>query len=156
MLFGSSENFEHKCEFGEQAVVYLYGELDDSDSAKFNAHLENCEICADEIKAFSAIHFSIRDWKAAEFDALAKPEIRIPFDVGQKSGLIPESKNWLTNLRELFSTSRIFVPLGAFAALLICIGVSFYIFSSDAQTEFAANVDTDGSEKVFAPIEFEK
>lgn len=138
MLVSNTDNHKQNCEFAEESIAYLYGELDESNKAKFDLHLENCVNCAGEINAFSSIHSSIQNWKAAKFDALSTPIIEIPTDLQQKS--VKEatgSSSWLMNLRERFSFTRSWIQVGAFAALLIGLGLGIYFLNFSNQKEFA-------------------
>ncbi len=56
----------HKCGHENEVVAYLYGELAEADRTRFEAHLEECVYCVDEIAAFSAVRLSIHDWKNSE------------------------------------------------------------------------------------------
>ena len=73
----SPQNFN--CEFAPEIVDFVYGEMNAERKNVFDVHLNKCSNCADEIAEFSGIRFSIQDWKAAEFDNLATPEIKIPY-----------------------------------------------------------------------------
>ncbi len=158
MLVGNSDNHKQNCEFSEQSVAFLYGELDKPQEAKFNLHLANCSVCADEIHAFSAIHFSIRDWKSAKFDLLATPVIEIPPDLTQPE--IAASNSWLANLRARFFFGRGLVPASVFAVLLICVGFGFLFFNNYNHKEIADNnninkiiTDDSATNKNFAATE---
>ena len=136
MLVSNTDNHKQNCEFAEESIAFLYGELDESYKAKFSLHLENCANCADEVNAFSSIHSSIQNWKTAKFDILATPVIEIPTNLRQEA--VKEaavSSYWLTNLRERFSFTRGWVQVGAFAALLICLGLGIYFLNFSNQEE---------------------
>ena len=102
-------NNNHKnsgCGFAEELVSYLYGETDAAANAKFEAHLESCSDCADELEAFSGVHFSINDWKSTEFNVLETPAIEIPYATAPKTQAVSSvSSSWLSALRDLFSLS---------------------------------------------------
>jgi hypothetical protein len=139
MLFNNSDNHKQNCEFAEESVAYLYGELDEAQSAKFSSHLEDCSNCVDELKAFSSIHSSIQNWKSAKFDILSTPVIQLPTDLRQKSGSVAAlSSSWLANLRERFSFSFGWVQVGAFAALLIGLAFGLYFIASSGNEELAS------------------
>ena len=139
MLVSNSDNHKHNCQFAEESVRYLYGELDKAQKEQFSLHLNNCSSCADELKAFSSIHSSIQNWKSAKFDALSTPVIQIPAGLRQKSGAkAAVSSSWLTNLREKFPFSPGWVQAGAFAALLICLSIGLYFLNSFDQRERAS------------------
>ena len=73
----SPQNFN--CEFAPEIVDLVYGEMGNERKNVFDRHLNDCSNCADELKDFSGIRFSIRDWKTSEFDKLSTPEIKIPY-----------------------------------------------------------------------------
>ena len=158
MLFSSSDNHKQNCEFAEESVAYLYGEMDESQSGKFSLHLEKCSNCAEEIKAFSSIHSSIQNWKAEKFAPLATPVIEIPSDWRQKSGAEATiSSFWLRNLRERFSFSSGLVQAGAFAALLICLAFGLFFLmpsnnkeltSERTDKKFATEITTNSANEV--------
>lgn len=138
MLVSTFDNKKHNCEFGEQSIAYLYGELSEPQTAEFSLHLKNCSSCADEFNAFSSIHASIRDWKLAKFDVLSTPVIEIPEELSRKSE-IAVSDSWLANLRERFSLRFGWVQAGAFAAFLICLSFGFYFLASSGNKEAVSN-----------------
>jgi hypothetical protein len=139
MLFNNSDNHKQNCEFAEESVAFLYGELDEAQSAEFSSHLKNCSNCVDELKAFSSIHSSIQNWKSAKFDILSTPVIQLPTDLRQKSGSVAAlSSSWLANLRERFSFSFGWVQVGAFAALLIGLAFGLYFIASSGNEELAS------------------
>lgn len=139
MLVNNSDNHKHACEFAEESVAFLYGEMDEAQNAKFSLHLKNCSSCADELKAFSSIHSAIQNWKSAEFDVLAAPVIEIPKDLRQKFGAeVSVSNSWLANLRERFSFTLGWVQVGAFAALLISLAFGLYFLSFSGNQELAS------------------
>jgi hypothetical protein len=136
MLVNNSDNHKNICEFAEDSILYLYGEMGEAQIAEFRSHLNNCSSCAEELNAFSSIHFSIQNWKTAEFDNLATPEIKIPMDSRQKSGIeVSVLSSWLTNLRGRFSFSFGWIQAGAFAALLICLAFGLYLMTYSDQRE---------------------
>ena len=139
MLVSNNDNHRQNCEFAEESIAYLYGEMDESNSAEFNIHLENCSNCADELKSFSSIHSSIQYWKTAKFDILTTPIIEIPIDSRQTVKKNDVLSSWLSNLQERFSLSRCWVQVSAFAVLLICLGFGFYFVSFSNQKEVGFN-----------------
>jgi hypothetical protein len=127
MLVGNTENHRQNCEFGEETAAYLYGEMEEPQKKAFSSHLENCARCAGEINSFSAIHFSIQNWKAAEFDTLPTPIIEIPSGEPRISANVI-SVSWFENLRQRFSFGGALVPVGALAlVLLFAVFAAFYV-----------------------------
>jgi hypothetical protein len=140
MLVNNSDNHKNNCEFAEESVAYLYGDLDAAPSAEFGLHLKPCSSCAVDLKAFSSIQSSIQNWKAAKFDVLSTPVIQLPTDLRQKSGAeAAVSDSWLTNLRERFSFSFNWVKAGAFAALLVGLAFGLYFIATSGKEELASD-----------------
>lgn len=130
-------NNNHKnstCAYGETLVEYLYGEASGTRKSEFEKHLNNCEACADELAAFSGVHFAIDDWKAKEFAPLAAPLIEIPYE-----RKIEVSKgSWLSAfVRDLFSLSpRAWTLTTATAAVLVvCVGIALFALNAGKNDE---------------------
>ena len=68
------------CAFAEQIVAYLYDEANPQEKTDFEAHLTNCENCADELSAFGLVRSSVQQWRTAEFLPMQIPAIEIPFE----------------------------------------------------------------------------
>ena len=62
-----NNNHNPSCAFAEQIVSYLYNETNAKEKAAFDAHLNNCSTCADELAGFGFVRSSIVEWKNAEF-----------------------------------------------------------------------------------------
>lgn len=138
-------NNNHKnsnCGFSEQLVSYLYGETGGAENAAFETHLQTCAGCAEELEAFSGVHFSINDWKIKEFANLATPSIEIPYEKAEKSVEVSSvSGSWLSALRGLFSLS----PRGwslataSFAVLAVCVGIVLFALNSRKGNDVAGS-----------------
>jgi len=125
-------NNNHKnsnCGFAEELVSYLYGETGGAENTAFEAHLQTCAGCAEELEAFSGVHFSINDWKLKEFANLATPSIEIPYEKAEKPVEVSiVSGSWWSVLRDLFSVS----PRGwslataSFAVLAVAVGIALF------------------------------
>lgn len=115
------------CKFAAETLEYLYGEIGGERKNVFQKHLDNCAECADLIEDFSAVRFSIKDWKAAEFDKLATPAIQIPYEIpALKTVVTEQSGSWFESVRNYFSLSP--VLSGAAAVLLIALFFALGIF----------------------------
>lgn len=136
MLVNSHHNQKPNCEFAEETVSYLYGELSESQANKFQNHLENCSACADELNAFAAMNASIQTWKIEEFERLSPPVIKIPYESTEKTGLL---SSWLNAFQNGFSLSRNFVQAGAFALLVIGLSLGIFFLFSNADDQFIAD-----------------
>lgn len=139
MLADHNDYQKRMCDFAEDSIAYVYGEMDEARKDEFSLHLENCSNCADDLKAFSSIHFSIQNWKISEFDVLSTPKIDISADVFE-SLKTKKSFSWFEFLQEKFSFSRALVPVGALAILLIGLGFGlFYLKSLDGKAALPKN-----------------
>ncbi|HEV7699029.1 MAG TPA: zf-HC2 domain-containing protein [Pyrinomonadaceae bacterium] len=114
-------NGHKKCEFGEDIVAYLYGEMPAAGRVLFEKHLAMCHTCTDEFAAISDVRFSVFEWQRAEFAKLATPEIVIPYPA--KSGVA--TTGLFDGLRGLLSLTTA-VPV--IATLLIVLGVGYIFF----------------------------
>jgi hypothetical protein len=137
-------NNNHKnsnCGFSEELVSYLYGETASAENAAFEKHLSGCSACAEELEAFSGVHFSINDWKLKEFANLATPSIEIPYEKAEKTLEVTNiAGSWLSALlRDKFSLS----PRGwslataSFAVLAVAIGIALFALNFRKNNEVA-------------------
>ena len=146
-------NNNHKnsdCGYAEQLVSYLYDEAGAAESAAFEAHLKSCAACADEMKAFSGVQFSISDWKANEFDALAAPIIEIPYERAEKTVEVAGIKeSWLSGLRNLFSLNRtLSLATASLAVLAVCVGIVLFALNARKGNDLA---DSGNKKPVISP-----
>lgn len=58
-----NEYVDKSCEHQAEVVSYLYGELDESQSANFQRHLRECVDCESELASFGTIRGAIATWK---------------------------------------------------------------------------------------------
>lgn len=134
-------NNNHKkegCGFASELVSYLYGETNAAESSAFEAHIEKCAACADELKAFSGVHFSIGDWKAKEFDRLPTPIIEIPYNKGIETK--DANVGWLAGLRNLFSlTPGWSLAAASLAILAVFVGIALFTLNSRKGNDVAGS-----------------
>lgn len=136
----SPKNFN--CEFAAESLDFLYGEMNGERKNAFQTHLGNCSDCADEIEDFSGIRFSIRDWKAAEFDNLATPAILIPYETpALKTVETEKSVSWFASIRNYLTFSP--VLSGAMAVLIFAVLVGFGIFVLNKNSDNDLIADTN-------------
>ena len=132
----SNNHKNEGCGFAEELVSYLYGETNTADGAAFEAHLDDCAVCADELKAFSGVHFSITDWKAKEFDTLVTPIIEIPYEKTVETK--DETAGWLAGLRSLFSlTPGWSLAAASVAILAVFVGIVLFAMNSRRDNQLA-------------------
>lgn len=135
-------NNNHKnsfCGFSEQLVSFLYGETGGSEKASFEAHLENCAVCAGELEAFSNVQISINDWKLKEFAPLATPIFEIPFEKTVEGFQSPTgSVSWMATFRDLFSISPAWsLATASLAVLAVCAGIFLFALNSRQGNDIA-------------------
>lgn len=70
-----------RCKGNDKIVGYIFGELAPAERDQFEAHLEDCSSCIDELAAVSVSHFEVSEWRKAEFEPLATPVFAIPYRV---------------------------------------------------------------------------
>ena len=130
-----SKNHNPSCSFAKECVSYIYDEMDLSEETNFETHLAECSPCADEIASFSALSFSIKEWRDEEFANLKTPQITIPFETSKQqivsSESVSDSRTWLEKLADLFSLSPAMLKTaGAFAAILLAVGLGWFVLTS--------------------------
>lgn len=143
-----TNNNHQICGFTDETVDYLYGEIGSAQKLKFEAHLQNCLTCADEIAAFFELRSSISEWKTAEFAHLANPAIEIPFETNQRRFVDKtDSSSWLQGIRSYFNFSRAFAA--SFAVLAIFFSLTFFIFNFSPGNEI---VENDNKNKIIVSV----
>lgn len=132
------------CAFAEQIVSYLYNETNAKEKSAFDAHLNNCSTCADELAGFGFVRSSIVEWKNTEFSSLETPPIEIPYPLAVST----EKQSWLGELRKLFALSPAWSMV--VAAIAVCVGLTFLVFNFSNKNEVAK--DNKPIESVVSPI----
>lgn len=128
-----AKNNNSSCQFAEEIVSFLYGEMAENTKQNFETHLPNCPSCNEELSAFGFVRSSISDWKEKDFANLSLPEIVLPIE--QKTFSLVETKtqnrSWFAAISEFFTLSPAWMmATTACAALLICIGLVYVAVSS--------------------------
>lgn len=134
-------NHKHQpCDFSETLVSYLYGEIDASESLKFQTHLAQCPNCAAELAGFGAVRSEVAEWRLEEFAPMNAPAIELPAtenNANHANAVIitdePLSKQgqqgWLNGIRAFF-TPQIAIGAAGFAALVIFAGLILTVWMS--------------------------
>ena len=130
MLNNNIQNRE--CTFAEQLVAYLYDEIGVAEKPAFEAHLLDCENCADEFREFSNINFSLSEWRKADFETLSFPVFVMPQTFKAKS----EKVSPLAAIRAYLTFSPIFTA-ATLTALLICAGLLLFATSFSSEKDVA-------------------
>lgn len=126
MMF--KENHQNlSCEFAEEIVSYLYNEMVEAEKSRFETHLSNCSLCADEVADFTSVRSSILEWRNEEFAVLPTPEFEIPFETKTQNPVAAEvSRPWYIAVRDFFTLSPMWMTAStAMAVLAICVGLVF-------------------------------
>lgn len=133
-----------KCERSEQLVEYLYDEFDSASRIKFEEHLGDCKVCAEEITAFAAVRSGIGEWRDRLFEPISLPEFE-PGAFSSNAAVITESaeSGLFERFRKFIDAVPVWTAVPAMAILLIGFGV-FYFSSAFQQTNsIAVNAPTD-------------
>lgn len=115
--------FKHQnpCQYADALIAYLYEETGGKDKSVFENHLADCSICADELAKFSAVRFSIGEWRETEFERLATPVVFIPELARNSPPIAPveilETPSLLAQIRAFLGLSP--ARIGALAAALV-------------------------------------
>jgi len=109
------------CEFTDDIVSYLYGEISATARTNFEDHLSDCSICLDEFAAISNARLSVFEWRRDEFADLPTPEIVIPYRNNKAAvekiapaGMLGAVRVWL---------SLVNFPVAAAAGLIVLLGM---------------------------------
>lgn len=151
-------NSNSNCNFAEQLVSFLYGEIEGAEKSKFEFHLQNCPFCSEELNGFSAVRSSMSEWRSEEFEILSTPVIKLP---GKDAETI-NSNSWLNSLKAVFTLNPVGLSAAVAAVLLIFSGLWFFSNRS-VETEVAenrnaqitTNVSTKNSSEIQEPNENE-
>jgi hypothetical protein len=111
------------CERVDDLVGFLYGELDELESRRFERHLHECAACETEYAAFGQIHGSLMAWRDESLGlgrtALAATAASVAPAVTSKRMPV---KSALNALREFFALSPLWMKgAAAFATVLFCV-----------------------------------
>lgn len=135
------------CGFGEDLVAYLYDEIGGKDKSKFEAHLNSCKGCEEELAAFGFVRSSISEWRAEEFDGLEMSNIEIIYNE-QINTISTGSNNWFDSLKKIFTFSPNWATATAgFAVLALCAVIAIFAFNYSGQNELAVSDNENTSEK---------
>lgn len=119
------------CEFAEETIDFIYGEMNGERKNAFQIHLNNCDDCATEIRDFSDIKFSIQDWKASEFDRLQIPKIEIPFRKTNEVLITNEKTSLIDSVKNYFRFSPVLSWAAAFGVLVFVFAAMFFVLRND-------------------------
>ncbi len=140
------------CAFAEQIVAYLYDEANPQEKTNFESHLANCENCAEELSAFGFVRSAVQQWRTAEFSPMRTPAIEIPFEKSSEISVIStEKRSWFAGLRRLFTLNPLRTATAALAILVVCAGLTLFIYNFSGNAEIAENNDNKPPESAALP-----
>lgn len=127
------------CSFSEQIISYFYNEIETPEIKGFEAHLQTCPSCLDELSGFEAVRSSISEWRKIEFSGLATPVIDfLPVQTEEINiKLVSPEQNWWLAFKERFFPQSPVWAASVFAALILSIGLSIIIFNHSNQMQVA-------------------
>jgi len=138
----SNNHKNSSCPFAETVVSYLYGESNQVETHKFQAHLENCSPCTDELENFGFVRASILEWRDEEFSQLPTPMFAMPNCQSDKSlsvvSNVAENRSWFAEFSKLFAFNRA-TAMGAFGIVTVCIGLFWLAFNFSGKNNVAEN-----------------
>lgn len=112
------------CERADELISFLYGELGENDSHRFERHLHECAHCETEFAAFSQIRKSIVSWRDESLGSVWMPDAvndrRLAATAVRPGTQIRPSA--VAAIREFFNLSPLWMKgAAAFASLLFCV-----------------------------------
>jgi hypothetical protein len=118
------------CEYGNELISFLYGELNQDEARRFEQHSKSCSACNSELGAFKEIRESIGAWREnslgtlwSGFDAAAAVAT-IPATVVVE----PRRPSALAAIREFLALSPLWMKgVLTFASVLFCLLAALFI-----------------------------
>ncbi len=135
------------CRFAEQIVSYLYDEISAAEKSTLESHLPFCAPCADELGGFSAVRFSVREWRAEDFANLSTPVFEMP---PKENTRVQALRQWLDSIAASFALSKTWATAATagFAVLAVCAGLIWFIGNSSGRDENIAQNREHGNYQV--------
>lgn len=131
------------CAGGEQIISYLYGEINAAEKTEFEAHLQNCFNCADELANFGAVRSSILEWRDEEFSSIQTPAFKVPVNQQNKAA-VNKFNVWFGKFRQTLTFKPI-LAAAAFGFVAIFIGLALLAAGVSRTDESAAKTDKQNS-----------
>lgn len=107
------------CEQQSELIAFLYGELSDIETQKFQRHLHGCAACDAELAAFKGVRESVMAWRNESLGGLISTT-----QVNMSPGTVAAQRkpSALAALREFFNLSPLWMKGAvAFASVLFCL-----------------------------------
>lgn len=138
------------CAFSEQAISYLYNEIEPDEKTAFETHLENCSICAADLTSFGLTRSAVSAWREIEFQTLATPDIEFsavrPAQMYKPNVSAVEAKSLFARMQEFFKPATVWA--NGFAIFLIVFGLLFFNRNS-ADVNGTAQIDSGGKQEIY-------
>jgi len=116
---------------GAELVSYIYGELDERSRNAFESHLSECVECAMELSAFADARLGLIEWRRADFDHLATPELVIREAAPIRTVAEPKKVGFFAGLTEAIFSLPLFAKTGvALASVAILAGLIYFVTNS--------------------------
>ncbi|MGI8554854.1 MAG: hypothetical protein ACR2LT_00640, partial [Pyrinomonadaceae bacterium] len=124
-------------------------EISRAEKPVFEAHLRDCANCANELRDFSALNFSIAEWRTVDFEPLPTPIIRVPF----KQEIVLQKPHWLETVRARLTFSPVWATAATLAALLICAGLFWFATNFTNDKNIADNKTEAAPKAIVSPTD---
>ncbi|HLM59354.1 MAG TPA: hypothetical protein VK308_00995 [Pyrinomonadaceae bacterium] len=150
----NNTNNNSSCAFADDIVEYFYGESEVKEKSKFDAHLESCSSCADELAAFGFVRASVLEWRDADFSTLELPNFNVAVEELSTVETTGQRRDWFAEIKKLF----VFQPALATAALaflVACAGFALFALNF-SKMENVAEIDRYDAQKLGASPTIEK
>lgn len=133
------------CSFRDEILAYVYDELTAIGRESFEAHLEDCLACIDELAELSEARYSVYEWKNIEFASLETPKIVLPTDQARPAS------SWLDAITAAFGLNHGWALGAGFAGLLLIGAVGFLIYSNPSEPTLASNSESTETITIAGP-----
>lgn len=112
------------CERASDLVGFLYGDASEAEANAFRQHMQRCDSCADEVKAFGQVRQSICDWRQQALSPMtfAEPTSARAQNIASANGNVARERkpSALAAIREFFTIAPMWMRgATAFATLLL-------------------------------------
>lgn len=146
-----------KCSLTQDVISYIYNEMSADELRGFEAHLDTCLYCTEELNGISIVTKSIDRWRIDAFDSLAVTNVSAHFD----KEFIEPSEDKLTSgflqaIGSFFKFPRIAAIGVAFGSLIIGIALTAtFLILNDGNNEISmtsnspqSSVNVNAQEKI--------
>jgi len=108
------------CERASDLMTFLYGEADERETRDFQAHLQQCNSCRDELASFGVVRESITEWRDEALSGFVSTPVQ------------QKTKSALAALRQFFDLSPLWLKgATALATVTFCMLAGLALFKSN-------------------------